>query len=93
MKVYVLETGSYESSAVFGVYATPEQAMAAHSPPKPTKQGLGPVRGSYVWQEQSGGIDELRCWEFDAEWEDFGMIHEYEVKPATHDWRALEKRR
>ena len=84
MKVYLLETGCYEDRWVEGVYATPEAAMAAHSPKRP--EDHRGVMGheyrewagrpwSYEWAETDDGK-----WSFGADWDHPATIRVFEVE-------------
>lgn len=87
MKVYVLKTGCYENEGIKGVYATPEAAMAAHIPRRPTgNEGVhgseyGELAGQpwlYEWRKRKEG----EGWSFDADWDDAASITVYEIDPS-----------
>lgn len=79
VKVYVLETGVYDGCYVFGVYSSPEAAMARHSPQRPpvvpTRYGVYKYEHQYEWK----GPDQNGFYHFDADWEDHATITVYEL--------------
>jgi hypothetical protein len=71
MKVYVLSSGKWDDRAVDGVFSTPELAMAAHHPEKPT-----PTDGySYTWGHEAVPSE----WVFDADWQDYADVVAFEL--------------
>lgn len=83
MKVYIVETGCYESCFVSGVYATPEAAMRAH--PVPDR----PIIRHGATCEREGGWqlvvypnqlpDARPRWSNGLDWSDAASIEEYDV--------------
>lgn len=96
MKVYVLETGCYESRSIHGVYASAEAAMAAWQPKPPEREPQFVTRydattgrtewvtvthqHTYTWAADK---HDPGCWSFDGDFDDAAEadITEYEVQP------------
>ena len=84
MKVYVLETGCYDQRWIEGVYATPEAAMAAHSPKRPNDyrgergREYGKAAGK-PWSYEWSGPNKSGGWHFGADWDDAAHITPYEI--------------
>ena len=70
MKVYVLESGCYEEILIWGVFSTPEKAMATWHPARSVHAD---PRHTYTWNPAGGP------WLFSADWGDFAQVTEYEV--------------
>jgi hypothetical protein len=83
VKVYVVETGTYDEQSISGVYITPESAMAAH--PIPIELSDPPVGGNaYIvvpggWRKLEDG-QERNCWYNGLDWKYAATITEYEVQ-------------
>lgn len=96
MKVYVLETGCYEDASTYGVFASPEAAMAVwHPEPHASTVTLEPPRtvydsstGKTTYHDvtvRSGRAytwsrTESDRWVFDADFDHAADITEYEVQ-------------
>lgn len=83
--MYVLEVGCYEQSAVAGVFSTPERAMAAHSPTKPSSPVFFRPRNaddSYTWSPEEPEEGFPLRWLFDADWDDYACVTEMELDPV-----------
>lgn len=84
--MYVLEVGCYEQSAVAGVFSTPERAMAAHSPTKPSSLAddsyTWNADDSYTWSPEEPEEGFPLRWLFDADWDDYACVTEMELDPA-----------
>lgn len=79
MKVYLLETGLYESTCIRGIFATPEQAMATWHPKERVYSRDDRVfRFEWVLNPVSG-------WIFDADWDEAAQIIEFEVQGTSQD--------
>ena len=65
--VYLLEVGCYDEAYIKGVYASPEAAIAAHTPNRSS---------GHEWS----GPDEQGCYSFSGEWNDHASVRPYEVE-------------
>ncbi len=85
MKVYVVETGCYDSRFVSGVYASPEAAMAAHPIPADYKYPNPPSAANLSrptgWTRDTYADDTV-SWSNGLDWDNAASIEEYEVEGA-----------
>lgn len=82
MKVYVVETGLYDSRSVAGVYATAEAAMAAHPVDLPARVQLPGFASSpnYIYRAGGWQQDGYGNWDNGLDFDDYACVTEYEVK-------------
>lgn len=76
-KVYVVETGCYDSKFISGVYASPEVAMAAHPP---SERSGAVVTRPGGWHKTND-----TTWYNGLDWDDAATIWEYEVLEVASD--------
>lgn len=90
MKVYVVIAGCYETTWPVGVYASPEAAMAAHTPKEvaadhvPTAANCSRPGG---WQKTDAEPPE---WLNGLDWDDAAQIVEFEVEGLTEASESLD---